>query len=948
MKKLSLCKDLTVSAKEFCNSDIRGHLNGLPSNLFSLANNLSCFSPYIRSLIINESAWLRDIIDDDIYEVVDRVLDDCKNSDLAGLGSKLRLAKRRSNLLILLADFGKLLKLSDVTKLLSYVAENIVEISINLLVNYEFQKVDPKCFINESTYYPVDVPSAASKSGLLAVAMGKLGAYELNYSSDIDLIFLFDEDRYYPNYYSKIRSVFITVIRKFVKILSENTSEGFVYRVDLRLRPDPSSTPVCIGVLAAQRYYENYGRNWERAAFIKARTLAGDKVAGNIFLKSLSPFIWRKNLDFATIEDIADIRRRIRERSRSSTVSGLPGYNIKTGIGGIREIELFVQTQQLICGGRNKTLRLSQTVVVLEKLVSLNLIKRDTGFKLVNSYQELRNLEHILQLVDDKQTHSLPKDEKEISNIAMMLEMQSIKGFFDHISEIIANVDKTIGELFTKSPFEMEVFDDFNEKELIVEDSLSNYLKRWSGYRALRSERSSKLFAELRPFIISKVQAGGFSSSTLFYFDQFLDSLSGGVQVLSLFKANPSVLKLLIEICGAAPALAEHLSKNPAVLDYVTERSFFDKLPVLRALKAELIKKLEDVIDFEDILDHTRMWVKENQFRTGVHLLKGFSSVEECSKSFSAIAQVCLEILFVKVQRNFESRYGKIPKSDSLILAMGKLGSKEMTLGSDLDLIIIYDSVSETSSNGKVSVPPQVYFARLTQAFISAITVETSKGFLYKVDLRLRPSGKKGPVATSFSSFKYYQINESRVWERLALSRARILNGNTNLKRKVKYTLRKALNVNLVNSTIIDEVVDLKLKIHERDKKNILITDPKYGPGRLQDLELMIQMGGLIEKKFSFVSPFKIIRCLKESGYLSLEEALVCLEAYKCYFTLLQVLNITVATERNGDYPRLTEKIFKNYVKVTPFNDIQQTIDHFAKEINKIFTEKLNQYRDQI
>ena len=452
MKNLSHSEPLIGLPDSLSSSDFEQIFDEMSPNLLGLISVLSSSSPYVKHLIIKESLWLRGIINTDLSVAVGEILDDCRKSSLSDLSTTLRCAKRRFNLLILLADFGNLLSLSEVTERLAAFAEDITKIVIDLLVYHEFKKVDRKCFLTSFKHYPSNLSNSAARVGLITLAMGKLGSSELNYSSDIDLIFLFDEERYRPQDYSKIRKTFINIIRKFVKILSENTDNGFVYRVDLRLRPDPSSNPICMGLLAAQRYYENFGRNWERAAFIKARVIAGDNDTGFIFLQSLVPFIWRKNLDFATIEDINDIRRRIRKENRFSIGSSLLGYDIKTGMGGIREIELFVQTQQLIFGGRNKNLRIPGTVSTLKELIRSKWIKKEHGLKLIECYERLRMFEHILQLREDKQTHSIPKDLSKLNDVAILLGEQNNEKFLDHLLEILQSVHKIVGELSFQLP----------------------------------------------------------------------------------------------------------------------------------------------------------------------------------------------------------------------------------------------------------------------------------------------------------------------------------------------------------------------------------------------------------------------------------------------------------------------------------------------------------------
>ena len=408
MIKLSNVKFDGIVANAFSSEIIYKKTQRLPKDLCHLIGHLSTYSPYINRLICTEIDWLTTVIDEEVSEVLDQIIVSCKKNIEKDPFTVIRVAKRRTVLVIALADFGTIFDLVEVTDALSVFAAKIVELVMDLYTLGEFQRVDYSSYFLKRDYYPTEMDASARNCGLCTLGMGKLGSSELNYSSDIDLIFLFDEEKYKPEYYSKIRGVFVIIIRKVVKALSEVTSEGYVFRVDLRLRPDPSTNPICIGVNAALRYYENFGRNWERAAFIKARSIAGDKLLGRSFLLSLTSFIWRKNLDFAAIEDINDIRKKIRKQNPGVLSANLLGYNIKTGIGGIREIEFFVQTQQLIHGGKIKSLRKHGTVSTLNDLRNKSLISQTVYKKLAFSYRKLRSIEHILQLVEDSQTHSIP------------------------------------------------------------------------------------------------------------------------------------------------------------------------------------------------------------------------------------------------------------------------------------------------------------------------------------------------------------------------------------------------------------------------------------------------------------------------------------------------------------------------------------------------------------
>ena len=941
MKKLFQVRCTNKSSAGFPSEMIEKTVRNFPGELPALINFVCARSPYINRLVVSELGWLSEVLYQELDQILDELVKKCKENIQKDPFFTIRVAKRRAVLVISLADFGNILSLAEVTHALSIFAERIVNLVMDLYAFNEFQRVDHRLLFKNVDSYPTEIEYSARNSGLTSLGMGKLGSMELNYSSDIDLIFLFDEEKFKPESYSKIRNTFIIIIRQIVKALSEVTSDGYVFRVDLRLRPDPSTNPICIGALAAQRYYENFGRNWERAAFIKARCIAGDHLVGQKFLTALNSFIWRKNLDFAAIDDINDIRKKIRKKNPKILNSHLCGYNIKTGIGGIREIEFFVQTQQLIRGGKNKSLRQHSTINTLKKLKANDLISPKVHDDLIQAYTQLRNLEHILQLIEDMQTHSIPNDENKVQNVAMLFGIPKTKDFLNFIFKLLTEVNNIIVQLYSQfDPIGQNHYESW--QTVISDDVLFSYSKKWSSYKFLRSERAAKLFDELLPVIVLKILQTENKTNTVFYFDNFLKSLSFGVQVLSLFKVNPAVLDLLIDICGAAPALAQYVGRSPAVLEVVTDQSFFLPLPGKKELIEDFTDRISGITDYEQVLDCARVFVKENQFKTGVHLLKAFSSIPEVSQSFSNIAEVCLIILFDKVKQMFSKRYGEIAGLGPSLLAMGKLGSEELSIESDLDLILIYDAHPDTLSSGRNPVSAQVYYSRLTQAFISAITVATAEGHLFKVDMRLRPSGNNGPVATSLGSFKNYQVNEAWVWERLALSRGRVLNGNLQLRNKIKVIIQKALNSEISKDHIIKEVFEMRLRLDKKNNELSSLFDLKLGTGRLQDLEILIQMGALLNKCFKSPSPLKLIPYLNKLNFFFDDEALVCQRAYLLYSSIQQIQSITVAGQINDSSLGSINNMLKSHKFTELSENILQTLDFFSNSIDTIFKIKLH------
>ncbi|MCF6304012.1 MAG: glutamine-synthetase adenylyltransferase, partial [Rhodobacteraceae bacterium] len=600
--------------------------DGLPQNLLDLIKGTAGCSPYLEGSITREADWLRDIHDQPLADVFFNILQ-IEGDSFQTLSDNLRIAKRRAALLIALADLGGIWDLKQVTKALTDLADTVVQKALEFLVGAEISRGKlPGCT-------PADIPQAA---GMVALAMGKMGADELNYSSDIDLIMLFDESRFPVEDCGELRAGFIRITKRMVKLLSQNTAQGYVFRTDLRLRPDPSVTPVCISMEAAERYYESVGRTWERAAFIKARPCAGAIDAGWKFLQRLQPFIWRRHLDFAAIEDAHDMRLRIREHKGLHGPIVIAGHNMKLGCGGIREIEFFAQTRQVIVGGRDAELRSRETVQALNDLHRKGWIEAGDCKNLVEAYQQHRLIEHRIQMIDDAQTHIMPDDRAKRDRLAAFCGFDNRKDFE---AEIIARLEMVhqITERFFASDSDIpeKPLDAYGFRDV---GAVQAMMDKWQDYPALRSDRAQRIFSRLQPVLLAKLSAASNPNEALIHFDGFLARLPAGVQVFSLFDANPELLDLLVDICTTAPELARYLGQNARVLDFVLGQAFFQPLAGQLELQAELALLVDAATDYETVLDAARIWVHEQRFRIGVHLLRGISNADEASAAYSDVA----------------------------------------------------------------------------------------------------------------------------------------------------------------------------------------------------------------------------------------------------------------------------------------------------------------------
>ena len=779
-------------------------------------------SPYLRSLLAKEGGWLRDGALENPEVAFAGELSYIAALPLAELSSGLRVAKRRIAVLTGLADLGGVWALEDVTLRLSQLADTAVDVALKRLVGAEIARGK----------VPGQVEAdAETAAGMVSIAMGKGGAYELNYSSDIDLICLFDETRFEPDDFHDARASFIRVTRKMSALLSDLTGDGYVFRTDLRLRPDPAVTPVCLSMEAAERYYESVGRTWERAAYIKARASAGDIAAGEGFLKTLTPFVWRKHLDFVAIQDAHDMRLRIREHKGLGGKISLAGHNMKLGRGGIREIEFFAQTRQLIAGGRDPSLRCRDTVGALAALSEAGWVPEAEAQVLTAHYRNHREVEHRLQMLRDAQTHDLPSNDEEFARLAAFMGVED-EALRRDLHERLEEVHSLTEGFF--APSEAAPSGDFG----------GDISERWRTYPALRSDRAVKIFERLRPQIMGALQEAAKPQEALLAFDEFLKGLPAGVQVFALFEANPKLTKLIVDIAATAPALAHYLGRNSAVFDAVIGGDFFSPWPGEAALRAALTAIVDAAPDYEARLDGARRWMKEWHFRIGVHHLRGLVDANKAGRQYADLASAVIGALFPVVIAHFEAKHGAQPGRGAVVVGMGSLGAGRLHAASDLDLIVIYDGQGVEGSDGPRPLATRPYYARLTQALVTALSAPMAEGRLYEVDMRLRPSGGQGPVATAFSGYEAYQLNEAWTWEHLALTRARVVAGDVSLAQDVDTVRARVVTAKSGGAQIAPEVGDMRRRIASAKPQDGPF-DAKIGAGRLQDVELAGQMVAL-------------------------------------------------------------------------------------------------------
>ncbi|WP_170418382.1 glutamine-synthetase adenylyltransferase [Ruegeria arenilitoris] len=784
-------------------------------------------SPYLKSLIDHERSWLAPALDRPQHAFA-QIMDDARALAPDQLKPGLRQAKHRLALLTALADLSGAWNLEQVTTALTDFAALAVDIAA---------KAEIAALIRRKKLPGMTEDDVETAAGMVILAMGKMGAHELNYSSDIDLIVLFDETRYDPDDFYEARQGMVRATRNFCATLSDKTADGYVFRTDLRLRPDPAVTPVCMATEAAERYYESLGRTWERAAYIKARPCAGDIAAGQRFLETLLPFVWRRHLDFAAIQDAHDMRLRIRENKGTGGALTIPGHDMKLGQGGIREIEFFTQTRQLIAGGRDPDLRVRGTVPGLAALAAKGWVPQDVADKLTDHYRAHREVEHRIQMVHDAQTHKVPQSPDGIERIACLMGTTS--------ADLTADLTRRLTEVheLTEGFFAPGAGPAPTAAPPVEFDA--GVLARWTTYPALRSQRGARIFERLKPELLARLAKTARPDEALLALDGFLAGLPAGVQLFSLFEANPHLIDLLVDIVGTSHALAAHLSRNAQVFDAVIGGSFFADWPGQSALQAELSNALAAESDYETQLDLARRWCKEWHFRIGVHHLRGLIDGLQAGRQYADLAQVVIAAILPCVERQFAQKHGSPPGRGAVVLGMGSLGAARLNSQSDLDMIVIYDPQAVDMSDGPKPLATRTYYARFTQALITALSAPMAQGRLYEVDMRLRPSGNQGPVATSWTSFTHYQQEEAWVWEHLALTRARAVAGNTDLADDFEAFRTQFLSRPRDKDQVLREVSNMRARLAAA-KSPAGVWDVKNGSGRLLDIELMAETGALL------------------------------------------------------------------------------------------------------
>ncbi len=906
---------LKEAADQTDDASVRGAVDELLSTditrklLAGILGNSSFLTQCLSREIVLVPSIFRDGPDVVFSKMIDELEAMSPETSGSELDIALRRAKRRVALLTALGDLSGAWPLETVTGSLSRFCGAALSVASRQMLH--------GLHARDILRLP-DPAQPETGSGFIILGMGKLGAGELNYSSDIDLIVLFDRDTAPAADHESIQQHFIRMTRGLVKCMDERTGEGYVFRTDLRLRPDPGATPVALSTVAAETYYESLGQNWERAAMIKARPVAGDLAAGQSFLDTLGPFIWRRHLDFAAIEDIQSIKRQIHAHKGGSTVI-VAGHNVKLGRGGIREVEFFAQTQQLIWGGRNPDVRIPQTVQAINALVEAERVKPEVAADMIAGYRFLRSLEHRLQMVDDQQTHSLPDTDEGLNAISEFMGFEDRGDFEQELLKHLRTIESHYAELFedsaplggsgvlafTGGEDHPDTIYTLRKMGFGEPENISDTVRGWhhGRHRATRSNRAREILTEIMPALLEALSRTSNPDVAFRRFDEFLSGLPAGVQLFSLFQSNPALLILVAEIVGGPPALRNGSDETPCCSTGFSTLTFFGKrFPMPTPCMKTCRRKWRARATCRMCSTLRGAGPTTPSFRSGVQILQNTCDIDRADLAFSDIADTAIRALLPPIEEEFVNQHGRCPGDGFAVLALGKLGGRELSATSDLDLVFLYDVPQSdhdvaVMSDGKKPLSVSHYYQRLGQRLVNALTSLTGEGRLYEVDMRLRPSGNAGPLSVSLESFSNYQRGSAWTWEHLALTRARLVSAEPGFVHRIEAAIREALTAERPVNELLESVSDMRARM-ARENGTENLWNVKHVRGGLVDCEFIAQF---LQLRHAHETPdvlntgtVSAFRQLAANDLLSTQTADTLIEATRIWRRVQGLLRLTL------------------------------------------------------
>jgi [glutamine synthetase] adenylyltransferase / [glutamine synthetase]-adenylyl-L-tyrosine phosphorylase len=742
------------------------------------------------------------------------------------IDSRLRQQRYALALAVALGDLASEFSLEQVTSLLSDFADRAIDEAVNAAIAERTPDADAQ--------------------GLAIIAMGKLGSHELNYSSDVDLLLLFDPETLPRRSRDDVGEAAVRIGRRLIEILQKRTADGYVERVDLRLRPSPEVTPIALPVNAAISHYESSALAWERAAFIRARAAAGDIALGQRFLDSIQPFVWRRSLDFGVIEDVRQISARIRDHFAQGAIIG-PGYDLKRGRGGIREVEFFVQIQQMIHGGREPSVRSPATLDATKALLAAGHLEEQSASALADGYRLLRTIEHRVQMVDDAQTHLLPLERPALDNVAQLHGLGDgealLKSLRPHVESVGAIFDSLAPDVSTRLSNDPDILkEELDSLGFTDAAAAARHVVNWrSGKaRSLRSPAARQAFEAMLPALLRAIAAGADPNHALNRLGDIVERLSSGVNFFRLLEARPALARLLAKVLAHAPVLADQLARRPELFEGLFDASAF-AMPPDAAEFCDALTRAMHGHPYDVALDRARRLVNERRFALGVQLIDRRRDPLEVTEGYARVAEGALGALGQAAVDEFEKAHGRFSEGELLVFGLGRLGGHSLTHASDLDVVYLHTAPPDTQSDGPKPLGPNDYFNRLASRVTAAMSVPTAAGPLYDVDARLRPQGSKGMLVVPLVGFERYQREEAWTWEHMALCRARPIFGSPAARERAATTIDEILRMERDPAKVIADAVKMRADM-ERHKPPHSALDVKLGRGGLVDLEFSVHV----------------------------------------------------------------------------------------------------------
>ncbi len=911
-------------------------------------------SPYLTRLLVRDLEFAQALVEESPDAVAGKIRSDLAEADPTigrdRLMKFLRFQRSRVAIVAAAYDCFGIADVMECCALLSEMADHAVRLAVSHLLLDRVRRGELEL--------PEENSAGGSRRwGYFVLAMGKHGSRELNYSSDIDLVVLYDPEVVTYTGSRSLRDCFVRVTRDLARVLQARTGDGYVFRTDLRLRPDASSTPPAIEVEFALNYYGNFGRTWERAALIKARTVGGDLEAGKAFMSRLSPFIWDEGLDFTSVEEIRSMSQQIHDFHGHGAVTAA-GHDVKLGRGGIREIEFFVHMHQLAYGSRNRRLRGAGLLSMLETLERENHVLPREAATLRDGYLLLRRVEHRLQMINDDQTQKLPTTADGLEHVAAFMGLSSA----DELSGMVESVAEQVHDLyrtrFNVPESEQDITASILEGPEGSRDAVEkleavgfaralttiDIFRGWAEgrYESTSTERARTIIREILHEIIAALGRTPDPDRALARMDKFLQALPEDISFFSMLRANTWLLNLIAVVMGSAPRIADTLGAHPRLLKAVLDPSFFLPVPDREPLAADLEEQLEEVPAAEDRRARVAAWADDRRFQVGVQTLQNLVTVDEASASLSYIAEVSIDVLLREVLTDLQERHGAVPGCACAVVAMGKLGAVEMTFESDLDLLFIADVDDETTtSSGPKPLEARRFYARAAQRLIAALQTRSAAGKLYEVDMRLRPSGESGPLATTLRAFREYHANDAWTWEHMSLTRARAVAGDANAVAAAEAEVRKILTRPRDPAELLRDVAQMRRRIAAEHRS----TEPfelKYVRGGLVDLEFVAQYLQLLNaEQHPQVLAGGTVACfqaLAGAGVLDVEEAGFLADAVRMQRSIQAILRLAWSrSDAVRSAPEALRNKLANALDCDDFSELESRLRDTQEQVFQAF-----------